>query len=81
MNISISLRDMIKETISGEVIRCLPPVSYFLKSFTFYRNLCYEVTEFNSPDKSFVGPFCADAKLNYEIYISNGFREMVKVVA
>jgi hypothetical protein len=33
------------------------------------------------PNKLFVGPFCADAKVKYEICISNGFREMVKVVA
>jgi len=39
---------MVKETILGEVIRCLPPVSYFLKRFYFCRNSCYEVSELNS---------------------------------
>ncbi len=48
IDISISLRDMIKETDSGGMIRCIPPVSEFLKSFTFCRILCYEVTEFES---------------------------------
>ncbi len=48
VDISINLRDMIKETDSGGMIRCTPPVSEFFKNFTFCRILCYEVTEFNS---------------------------------
>ncbi len=80
-DISIGLGDMIKETSPGEVIRCQPPVTEFLKSFTFCLILYYEVTEFIQSNNLFVSPFCADVKLKYEICISNGFREMVKEIA
>ncbi len=80
INISISLGDMIKETSPGEMIRCLPPVTEFLKNFTFCRILCYEVTELNSTKYLICKSFCADANLKYEICISNGFREMAKEV-
>ncbi len=76
---------MIKETNSGEVIRCLPPVSYFLKSFTFCQTLCYEVTEFNSTKNSKIltlaqniDPFNADVNLKYERCNFNGYIEKLK---
>jgi hypothetical protein len=85
INISISLGGIIKETISGEVIRCLPPVSYFLKSFTFCRNLCYEVTSFKSTKSSkiltlaqIIDPFNADANLKYEHCNFNSYLDKLK---
>ncbi len=80
-DISINLGDMIKETSPGEVIRCQPPVTEFLKNFYFF--VWFYVMRWPSliqPNNLFVSPFCADAKLKYEICISNGFREMVKEI-
>jgi hypothetical protein len=76
---------MIKETDSGGMIRCIPPMSEFLKSFTFCQTLCNEVTLFKSTKSSqiltlaqSVGPFNADVNLKYELYNFNSYRENLK---
>jgi hypothetical protein len=63
------------------MICCTPPVSEFFKNFTFCIFYVVRWPSSNQPNNLFVGPFCADANLKFEIYISNGFREMAKEIA
>jgi hypothetical protein len=72
---------MIKETDSGGMIRCTPPVSEFLKSFTFVWFYVMRWPSSIQPNNLFEGPFCADANLKYEIYISNSYRKMANEIA
>ncbi len=81
LDISISLRDMKKETDSEGMNCCIPPVSEFLKSFNFW--VSFYVMRWpssNQPKYSFGGPLYADANIKCEIHISNGLWEMAKEI-